>query len=129
MPDGRRIVGNPRGSVPVHPVASVAVRVDLDPYLSLEALASGTRERRDPFTRQVTAEYVQGYSGLSRRTLQTLVNDDTDPLPSYRVGGKLLVRRSEFDAWMARRKNTKPLAAAQLAQADARALLTARPKK
>ncbi len=57
------------------------------------------------------------------------MNDLIDPLPTYRVGAKLLVRRSEADAWMARRRNRKPLAAARLAAADAHALLTARPKR
>jgi hypothetical protein len=56
--------------------------VPLDPYLSLRALA--------------------GYSGLSVRKLRDLVNDPAHPLPCYRVGGKLLVRRSEYDAWVAR---------------------------
>lgn len=88
-------------------VGTVAVRVDLDPYLTIRALS--------------------GYTGLSRRTLQSLVNDPLDPLPSYRVGGKILVRRSEFDAWMARRRNRKPLSAARLAAADAKALLAAGP--
>ncbi len=72
---------------------------------------------------------LAGYLSLSRRTPQDLVNDPTDPLPTYRVGAKLLVRRSEADAWMARRRNRKPLAAARLAAADAHALLTARPKR
>jgi len=87
----------------------VAVRVDLDPYLSMEALAT--------------------YLSLSRRTLQDLVNDPADPLPTYRVGAKLLARRSEVDAWMARRRNRKPLAAAQLAASVAHALLAARPAR
>ncbi len=109
MEEARQILGNPPGAVPVHPVGAVAVRVDLDPWLDLRALAS--------------------YLSLSRRTLQDLVNDPTDPLPTYRVGAKLLARRSEVDAWMARRRNRKPLAAAALAAADARALLTARPRE
>ncbi len=104
-----RIVGNPPGTAPVHPLGAVAVRVDLDPYLGMAALAA--------------------YVGLSRRTVQNLVTDPTDPLPTYRVGGKLLARRSEVDAWMTRRRNGKPLAAARLAATDARALLAARPKK
>ncbi len=109
MNGGRRIMGNPPGTAPVYPVGSVAVRVDLDPYLGTAALAA--------------------YLGLSRRTVQTLVTDPNDPLPSYRVGGKLLARRSEVDAWMARRRNRKPLAATRLAAADAHALLAARARK
>jgi excisionase family DNA binding protein len=41
------------------------------------------------------------YAGLSVRTLRGYLSDRTRPLPHYRVGGKLLVKRSEFDAWMA----------------------------
>ena len=104
--NGRQAIGNPPGTVPVHPVGAVAVRVDLDPWMDLRALA--------------------GYLSLSRRTVQNLISDPADPLPTYRVGGKLLARRSEVDAWMARRRNRKPLAAARLAVADARALLAAR---
>ena len=88
---------------------AVTIQTDLDPWLSLRALA--------------------GYSCLSRRTLQDLVNDTSDPIPSYRVGGKILVRKSDFDRWMIRRRNQKPLAAARLAAAHAAALLNARPKK
>jgi excisionase family DNA binding protein len=101
-----QIIGNPPGTAPVHQLASVAVRVDLDPYLSMKALAD--------------------YSSLSRRTLQDLVNDTSDPIPSFRVGGKLLVRKSDFDRWMGRRRNQKPREAARLAAADAQALLKAR---
>jgi len=93
----------------VQVVEQVRISQDLDPFFSLKGLA--------------------GYCSLSRRTLQDLVNDASDPLPSYRVGGKLLVRKSEFDRWMVRRRNRKAQAAADLAIADAHALRTARPKK
>ena len=59
----------------------VIVSTPLDPFLSLKALAS--------------------YSGLSIRKLRDLLDDPLRPLPYYRIGGKILVRRSEFDAWMA----------------------------
>ncbi len=90
-------------------VEAVTVRAALDPYLSMRALAA--------------------YSALSRRTLQTLVNDPMDPIPSYRVGRKILVRPSEFDAWMARRRDRRAEALARLAAADAQPLLAARPKR
>jgi excisionase family DNA binding protein len=63
---------------------------------------------------------LAGYLGLSHRTLQNLVAGSTDPLRAYRVGGELLARRSEVDAWMARRRNRKPLAATRLAAAGAK---------
>ena len=62
-------------------VEDVAVKIALDPFLSLRALA--------------------GYSGLSTRKLRGYLDDPHHPLPCYRVGGKILVRRSEFDAWIA----------------------------
>ena len=62
-------------------VRDMAVSIPLDPYLSLKALV--------------------GYSGLSVRKLREYLDDLAHPLPCYRVGGKILVRRSEFDAWMA----------------------------
>lgn len=62
-------------------IERVEARVILDPYLSLAGLA--------------------GYSGLSVRKLRAHLADVMHPLPCYRVGGKILVRRSEFDVWIA----------------------------
>lgn len=42
------------------------------------------------------------YGGLSVRTLRTYLEHKTYPLPHYHIGGKLLVRKSEYDAWVAR---------------------------
>ena len=53
----------------------------LDPFLSLRALAN--------------------YSCVSVRKLREYLEDSAHPLPHYRLGSKILVRRSEFDAWMA----------------------------
>jgi hypothetical protein len=63
-------------------VEAVTVGVTLDPFLSLRALAA--------------------YSGLSVRKLRDYLDAAMHPLPHYRVGGKILVRQSEFDAWMSR---------------------------
>jgi len=93
----------------VRVIEAVGVPIEWDPWLSLRALAT--------------------YASLSRRTLADLVNDTSDPIPSYRVGGKILVRKSDFERWMARHRNRKPLEAAQLARADAQALLRSRPRK
>jgi excisionase family DNA binding protein len=59
----------------------VVVSTPLDPFLPLQALAT--------------------YSGLSVRKLRDLLTDPAHPLPCYRIGGKILIRRSEFDDWMA----------------------------
>jgi hypothetical protein len=40
------------------------------------------------------------YSTLSLRTLTRHLRDPEHPLPHYKVWGKILVRRSEFDRWM-----------------------------
>lgn len=63
-------------------VDGVSVAVSLDPCLSLKALA--------------------GYSGLSVRNLRDRLTDPAHPLPHYRIGGKIVVRRSDYDAWVAR---------------------------
>src|SRR5881397_3518905 len=60
----------------------VIVSTMLDPWLPLKALAQ--------------------YSGLRRKTLLRLMAREENPLPHYRRTdtGKIVVRRSEFDAWM-----------------------------
>jgi excisionase family DNA binding protein len=66
-------------------VGKVEVRhVALDPYLTVEALVA--------------------YSGMSRRTLQRHLTARHNPLPHFKPGGKILVRRSEFDQWMERHR-------------------------
>jgi lambda repressor-like predicted transcriptional regulator len=60
----------------------VVVSTPLDPFLSLRALS--------------------GYSGLSTRTLRNHLLDPGHPLPYYRIGGKIIVRCSEYNAWAAR---------------------------
>ena len=67
---------------------------------------------------------LAAYSTLSPRLLQDLLVDVDDPIPSYRVRNRVLIRKSDFDAWLSRRRNTKARAVAQLAEADARALLS-----
>ncbi len=70
----------------------------LDPYLSLSRLSA--------------------YSGLSVRTLRGYVDGlPGEALPSYRPGGKILVRRSEFDAWIAQFRTRGRPCLAQAARA------------
>jgi len=73
--------GRPAAQVRGVLAEQVVVSTALDPFLSLRALAS--------------------YAGLSVRTLRDHLDHPAHPLPHYRVGGKILVRRSEFDAWIA----------------------------
>jgi len=60
----------------------VVVSTALDPFLSLKALAE--------------------YSSISIRKLRDLLAEPAHPLPHYRIGGKILVKRSEYDTWAAR---------------------------
>jgi len=77
----RAQLGNDRPKLVV--VEGVEITAPLDPYLSLRALAE--------------------YSGCSVRWLRDRLTDPHHALPCYRLpGGKVLIRRSEFDAWLAR---------------------------
>lgn len=69
---------------------------------------SGIPPGHTPFA---VVEQVQGawfslkgaaaYTGLSVRTLREWLSHPERPLPCYRVGGKILLRRAEVDAWLA----------------------------
>ena len=39
------------------------------------------------------------YAGLCERQLRTYVTHPLYPLPVYRIGGRVLVRKSDYDAW------------------------------
>ena len=61
---------------------NIAVRTDRDEYMDLKCLSK--------------------YCGLSVRTLRQDLKDLVHRLPSFRLrpGGKIWVRRSDFDRWM-----------------------------
>lgn len=42
------------------------------------------------------------YSDLSERKLRELLNHPLHPLPSYKIGGSIRVKKSEFDIWVKR---------------------------
>ncbi|MGH8246609.1 MAG: helix-turn-helix domain-containing protein [Gammaproteobacteria bacterium] len=44
------------------------------------------------------------YAAVSERTLRAWIHSPADPLPAVCVGRKILVRRSEFDAWLERHR-------------------------
>ena len=48
------------------------------------------------------------YCGLSVRTLQNCLRDKVHPRPHYRIGGRVPVRLSEFDEWVAHYKTAGP---------------------
>ena len=44
------------------------------------------------------------YSSLSVRTLRDYLADKIDPIPSYCIKRKILVKKSEFDLWIKRHR-------------------------
>jgi excisionase family DNA binding protein len=44
------------------------------------------------------------YASVSERTLRQWLHRSTDALPAVRVDGQILVRKSEFDAWLERHR-------------------------
>jgi hypothetical protein len=77
-------------------VSEQVLTTPTDPYLSLKALAT--------------------YSSCSVRWLRAQLGDPHTPLPCFRLpGGKILVRRSDFDGWLARYR--------QVGQADVTAVV------
>ncbi len=79
---------HPHGPDPPPRVAThltgVTVTVPLDPWLDTRALAD--------------------YSNLSRRMLHNCLHWLEDPIPHSHVGAKIQAHRSDFDAWMERRR-------------------------
>lgn len=51
---------------------------------------------------------LSAYSGLSLRTLRKKIIDPVHPLPIFRICGKIVVRRSDYDAWALRFRVTHP---------------------
>jgi excisionase family DNA binding protein len=47
---------------------------------------------------------LKQYAAVSERTLRAWIHHQDDALPAVRVDGKILVRRSEFDAWLERHR-------------------------
>ncbi len=82
----------------------------MDDVSALPNLAPYPRPKR--LRRLTTAEdaylslpELAAYTGLSQRLLRTYLQDPTRPLPSYRFGARVLVRRTEFDAWATQFRN------------------------
>ena len=48
-----------------------------------------------------TLKMLAAYSSSSIRWLRARLTDSTNPLPHYRIEGKILVRRGDFDQWLA----------------------------
>ena len=92
---------------------AAATEVGLDTREGFKAALSATlvKEARDEATFErifnlyfLDLQALKDYSSIKVRKLRDLINDPADPLPAYQVGGKILVRRSEFDGWIAKRR-------------------------
>lgn len=53
------------------------------------------------------------YAAVSNRTLRAWIHSPVEPLPAVRVGAKILVRRTAFDAWLERHQ-IRPLESADI---------------
>jgi hypothetical protein len=78
-------------------------------FVASSAFASANRATRSTKLRDESRDRRGGYCGLkelasycglSVRTLRTHLVNPLQPLPHFRVRGKILVRRLEFDAWL-----------------------------
>jgi excisionase family DNA binding protein len=93
---GRHRQGFPkRGSVRI---LSDAVALD-DPTIRHRGASEG----------YLALKALAAYCGLSVRTLRSYLVHSSRPLPHYRVGGKLLVKRSEFDSWITGFRASEPV--------------------
>ena len=62
----------------------------------------------------LTLKQLVAYSALSERTLRGYINAPLRALPCYRIGVKVLVRKSEFDAWMLQHRQVGPAGVDQI---------------
>lgn len=48
------------------------------------------------------------YSGLSRRVLHRHIHNSIKPLPAFKIGGKWVIKRSEYDRWAEQYRHKQP---------------------
>ncbi|RJR42794.1 MAG: DNA-binding protein [Desulfobacteraceae bacterium] len=49
---------------------------------------------------------LSDYSSMSVRTLREYVTRSDNPIPSFRLGKKIIIKRSEFDGWIEAYRNS-----------------------
>ena len=79
-------------------------------------ITAATSEANEPADEYLTLSKVAARLNLSTRTIRTRVGDSSDPLPAYRIGGRLLFRWSEVEAWLDRRR-VRPVDTKRLVEA------------
>lgn len=52
----------------------------------------------------LTLKSLVAYSSCSSRWLRSRLVDPHHPLPHFKIGGKILVKRVDFDEWIARHR-------------------------
>jgi excisionase family DNA binding protein len=57
-----------------------------------------------PWPEWLNFRQLTEYCGVSERTARSWIHSSGDPLPAVRVGGKVLVRKAEFDSWLERHR-------------------------
>jgi hypothetical protein len=80
---------------------------------SEDANHSGSPSGREGTTGKTPREWLGlrdlvEYADVSERTLRSWIYSPVDPLPASKVSGKVLVRKSDFDAYL-QRYRIKPL--------------------
>ena len=75
--------------------------------LRLLMAPSQPTQQPEPFGQRehLTLKQLANYSGFSIRWLRDRIRDAVDPLAASGRGGKLTVRRSDYDSWIARRRD------------------------
>jgi len=58
----------------------------------------------DDHDRYLDLKGLSDYSSLSVRTLRDYISDEDDPLPSFCIRRKILVKKSEFDRWLSKHR-------------------------
>lgn len=67
-----------------------------------------TNIRGEGGDRYMDLKDLSSYSALSVRTLRHYLSIPVDPIPCFQLEKKILVKKSEFDFWILRRKRKTP---------------------
>ena len=81
------------------PAASVRTSVAAFPDHPI-SINNGTLRRGVVSLEWLDLKALTQYVSVSRRTLTEWLLRQEHPLPAFRVGGKMYVRRADFDRWM-----------------------------
>lgn len=52
----------------------------------------------------LSVKELSAYTGICERTLRDMLNASVNPIPGYRFGGSIKIKRSEFDEWAKSRR-------------------------